>query len=147
MKLLSAVTASLLLAFSATAAHLESARNAPVSPAVARGAGGSLTARADSILTLYTETDFEGTSVTLVGNAGTCYGPLGEPWVSHLLSAKAASGLVCFLWTNSNGCSNCGACIDDQGFEDMTDVPAVHYFTCEVADRAGCSNANSCTFH
>ncbi|KAJ7915003.1 hypothetical protein B0H13DRAFT_2001217 [Mycena leptocephala] len=116
MQLLAAITTSLMLVSSTTAASL----------------------------TLFTGTGFTGQSATLTNN-GEC-GAINEPFISHLLSAKASAGDICFLYKDANGCSDCGACVDANGFRDMTAVPAVHHFRCVTADSQGCSNA-ACDFH
>lgn len=48
--------------------------------------------------------------------------PIGEPYVSSLLSAKASAGIVCFLYTGLFCDQSCAACIDAAGFPNMTPV-------------------------
>jgi hypothetical protein len=87
-------------------------------------------------LTLFTGTGFTGQSATLTNNGECGVGALhisylflnpnaqtiNEPFISHLLSAKASAGDICFLYKDANGCSDCGACVDANGFRDMTAV-------------------------
>ncbi|KAJ7861762.1 hypothetical protein B0H13DRAFT_2072530 [Mycena leptocephala] len=148
MKFLVAIAASLLLFSSATATSLDGV-SAPVSPVVLEE--GSLAARASGTFTLYTGKSFTGQSTTFAVNTGTCYGPLHEPFVSSLFSARSSGGLVCFMFKGTGGCNSaCGVCVDSAGYHDMTRVPAVHFFRCEVpgqgADAEGCLVAN-CDFH
>ncbi|KAJ6528124.1 hypothetical protein B0H19DRAFT_1385303 [Mycena capillaripes] len=147
MKLLVAIAASLLPFSSATATSLDDV-SAPISPVVL--AEGSLAARAAGTFTLYTGKSFTGQSTTITVNTGTCY-PVHEPFVSRLFSARSSSGLLCFMSKGTGGCNSaCGVCVDSAGYHDMTRVPAVHFFRCEVpgegADREGCLVAN-CDFH
>ncbi|KAJ6537000.1 hypothetical protein B0H19DRAFT_1182348 [Mycena capillaripes] len=117
MQLLAAITTSLMLVTSTTAASL----------------------------TLFTGTGFTGQSATLISN-GECGLPINQPFISRLLSAKASDGDICFLYKDVNDCSDCAACVDADGFSDMTAVPAVQHFRCVTADSQGCSNA-ACDFH
>jgi hypothetical protein len=71
MQLLAFITASVAIVSSATAATLEAARGAPVSPVALEE--GNLSARASGTLTLYTGKRFTGQSSTFVVNTGTCY--------------------------------------------------------------------------
>ncbi|KAJ6549787.1 hypothetical protein B0H19DRAFT_1159745 [Mycena capillaripes] len=122
MQLVAFITASVLILSSATAATLEAARDAAVSPVAVEE--GNLSARASGTLTLYTGKSFTKQSSTFGVNTGTCYVPLGEPWVSSLFSARASAGLTCFMF-KAAACdnNNCGVCVDDAGYHDMTKVP------------------------
>ncbi|KAJ7844479.1 hypothetical protein B0H13DRAFT_2364212 [Mycena leptocephala] len=71
MQLLGFITASVAIVSSATAATLEAARGAPISPVALEE--GNLSAHASGTLTLYTGKRFTGQSSTFVVNTGTCY--------------------------------------------------------------------------
>ncbi|KAJ7875856.1 hypothetical protein B0H13DRAFT_2056177 [Mycena leptocephala] len=146
MQLLAFIIASVAIVSSATAATLEAARGAPVSPVALEE--GNLSARASGTLTLYTGKRFTGQSSIFVVNTGTCYVPLQEPYVSSLFSAKASAGLTCFMF-KAAACdnNNCGVCVDDEGYHDMTQVPAVHGFRCQTAGSRKCATATNCQFH
>ncbi|KAF8203439.1 hypothetical protein K438DRAFT_1757762 [Mycena galopus ATCC 62051] len=130
MQLLAFITASVAILSSTRAATLEAARGASVSSVAVEE--GNLFARASGTLTLYTGKGFTGQSSTFVVDTGTCYStrmcqaPLQEPkepYVSNLFSAKASAGLTCYMFkaaTCDN--NNCGVCVYDEGYHDMTQI-------------------------
>ncbi|EDQ99780.1 ectomycorrhiza-regulated small secreted protein [Laccaria bicolor S238N-H82] len=73
---------------------------------------------------------------------GTC-NAVPDHFQTNLFSSFANQGDVCFLYTtDSCTANNCEACVDYDGWNDMTSFAAVYSWKCVVADSNGCSDAN-----
>lgn len=61
-------------------------------------------------------------SQTIRSNNSFClWQTVPDPYVDHLLSSRASSGFVCFLYRGGD-CTGCEACVDADGWRDMSSV-------------------------